>query len=57
MSEATFCRAVGNGRLMTRLRAGRTPKKGKPVRLWPETEMQVRAFMMAERRKREREVA
>lgn len=43
--------AAKNGRLVERLRAGTTPK-GKPVRIWPETEMQIRAFMMAERQKR-----
>lgn len=43
--------AAKNGRLIERLRAGTTPK-GKPVRIWPETEMQIRAFMMAERHKR-----
>lgn len=40
-----------NGRLVERLRAGTTPK-GKPVRIWPDTEMQIRAFMMVERAKR-----
>lgn len=43
--------AVKNGRLVERLRAGRTPG-GKPVRIWPETEMQIRAFMVAERQRR-----
>lgn len=43
--------AAKNGRLVERLRAGTTPK-GKPVRIWPETEMQIRAFMMAERNRR-----
>lgn len=43
--------AAKNGRLVERLRAGTTPK-GKPVRIWPETEMQIRAFMMSERNKR-----
>lgn len=43
--------AAKNGRLVERLRAGTTPQ-GKPVRIWPETEMQVRAFMMSERQKR-----
>ncbi len=37
-----------NGRLLERLRAGR--------RVWPETEAQVRAFMISERR-RKQEVA
>ena len=49
MSEAQFCRAVGNGRLFDRLRS--VGKRGKPGRLWPETEAQVRAVMIAERRK------
>lgn len=44
--------AVKNGRLVERLRAGKTPK-GKPVRIWPDTEMQIRAFMMVERQKRQ----
>lgn len=48
MSEAQFCRAVGNGRLFERLR--QIGKRGKPGRLWPETEAQVRGFMIAERR-------
>jgi hypothetical protein len=48
MSEAQFCRAIGNGRLFERLRA--TGKRGKPGRLWPETEAQVRGFMIAERK-------
>lgn len=43
--------AVKNGRLVERLRAGTTPK-GKPARIWPETEMQIRAFMLAERKRR-----
>jgi hypothetical protein len=50
MTEASFCRATGNGRLFQRLRS--VGKRGKPGRLWPETEMQIRAFMMAERHKR-----
>lgn len=50
MSEAQFCRAVGNGRLFERLRA--TGKRGKPGRLWPETEAQVRAVMIAERKEK-----
>lgn len=54
MSEASFCRAVGNGRLFERLRS--IGKRGKAGRLWPENEMAVRAFMMAERAKR-RDVA
>lgn len=36
--------AVGNGRLVERLRKGR--------RVWPETEMKVRAYMLSEREKR-----
>ena len=51
MSEYRFgLLAVKNGRLVERLRDG-TPK-GKPARIWPETEMQVRAFIMAERQRR-----
>jgi hypothetical protein len=50
MSEAQFCRAVGNGRLFERLRA--VGKRGKPGRVWPETEAQVRGFMISERRKK-----
>lgn len=50
MTEAQFCRAVGNGRLFDRLR--RIGKRGKPGRLWPETEAEVRGFMIAERAKR-----
>lgn len=50
MSEASFCRAVGNGRLFVRLRS--VGKRGKPGRLWPETEVDVRAYMMSERQRR-----
>lgn len=50
MSEATFCRSIGNGRLFQRLRA--IGKRGKPGRVWPENEMSIRAFMMSERQKR-----
>ena len=41
--------AARNGRLLERLRAGR--------RVWPETEAQIRAFMITERRRRQEEVA
>lgn len=51
MTEATFCRATGNGRLFERLRT--VGKRGKAGRLWPETEMQIRAFMLAERQRRQ----
>ncbi len=44
--------AASNGRLVERLRAGSTPVKGKPTRVWPETEMQIRVFMQTERAKR-----
>jgi hypothetical protein len=50
MSEASFQRAVGNGRLFERLRS--VGKRGKPGRVWPENEMAIRAFMMSERKKR-----
>lgn len=52
ITDATFGRAIRNGKLLERLRNGATPIKGKPVRVWPETEVQIRAFMMAERQKR-----
>jgi len=39
--------AANNGRLLERLRATRS--NGKPTRVWPETEQQIRRFM-AERR-------
>lgn len=51
MTEANFCRAVGNGRLMQRLR--HVGKRGKPGRIWPDTERQVRDFMAIERAKRQ----
>jgi hypothetical protein len=54
MSEAAFCRAVGNGRLFERLRS--VGKRGKRGRLWPENEMAVRAYMLTQRQKR-KEVA
>lgn len=38
-------RAVKNGRLVDRLEAGR--------RVWPETEIEVRAFMRSERQRRD----
>lgn len=41
--------AIRNGRLLERLRAGR--------RVWPETEAQIRAFMITERKRRTEEVA
>ncbi len=44
----TSCR---NGRLVERLRAGTTPE-GRPVRIWPETEQQIRKFIRTERAKR-----
>lgn len=43
--------AVKNGRLVERLRAGTTPE-GRPVRIWPETEQQIRKFIRSERAKR-----
>lgn len=45
MSEATFCRMVDNGRLFERLRT--VGKRGRPGRVWPETEAEIRAFMIA----------
>lgn len=51
MTEASFCRATGNGRLIDRLRT--VGKRGKPGRLWPETERQIRDFMAVERAKRQ----
>jgi hypothetical protein len=50
MSERSFSRAVGNGALFQRLRT--VGKRGQPGRLWPESEVKVRAFMMSERDKR-----
>lgn len=41
--------AAKNGRLVERLRAGTTPQ-GKPVRVWPDTERQIRAFIATRRR-------
>ena len=54
MSEATFCRMVDNGRLFERLRS--VGKRGRPGRVWPETEAEIRAFMIAFRM-RQKEVA
>jgi hypothetical protein len=52
MSEYRFgLLAVKNGRLVERLRAGSTPK-GRPARVWPETEAQIRGFIIAERQRR-----
>jgi hypothetical protein len=54
MGEYRFgIRAVRNGRLIERLRQGTTPERGKPVRIWPETEREIRDFMAAERARRE----
>lgn len=39
--------AARNGRLIERLRTPRS--NGKPARIWPETEVEVRAFMKAHR--------
>jgi hypothetical protein len=43
--------AAKNGRLVERLRAGVTPG-GKPTRIWPDTEQQVRQFIATERQTR-----
>lgn len=40
--------SVKNGRLVERLREGRTPG-GKTVRVWPDTEAQIRAYMRLEK--------
>jgi len=48
MSEPNFCRSVGNGRLFERLRG--VGVRGKSGRVWPETEAEIRAFMIAHRR-------
>jgi hypothetical protein len=50
ISERAFARGVGNGALFQRLRT--VGVRGKPGRLWPETEVRVRAFMMSERHRR-----
>lgn len=50
MGVKAFCRVFGNGRLIDRLREAE--RLGKRPRIWPETEIQVRAFIMAERQKR-----
>lgn len=53
MGEYRFgIRAARNGRLVERLRVGETPK-GKPSRIWPETEAEIRAFMRTERQRRQ----
>lgn len=53
MGEYRFgIKAVRNGRLVERLRQGRTPEKGKPVWVRPETEQQVRDFIASERARR-----
>lgn len=43
--------AAKNGRLLERLRKPRS--NGRPARVWPETEMEIRAFMRAYDRRRE----
>lgn len=52
MSERTFCRSVGNGRLIAALRSGVTPMRGRPIRMWPDTEAKIRRFMDVERQRR-----
>ena len=42
--------AARNGRLVERLRKPRA--NGKPARVWPETEIEIRAFMRQERSRR-----
>lgn len=42
--------AARNGRLVERLRTPRS--NGRPARIWPETEVEVRAFMRSHRSKR-----
>lgn len=57
MSEYRFgYLAARNGRLVERLRAKTTAERGKPVRVWPETEEKVRDFIAREREQR-REVS
>lgn len=48
--------AANNGRLLDRLRQSQTPKRGRPVRIWPETEVRIRTFMAVERAKRAEKV-
>lgn len=50
MPKSTFERAVGNQRLLERLRT--IGKRGRPGRVWPETEQAIRDFMAEERAKR-----
>lgn len=47
--------AASNGRLLEQLR--KTRRNGQPGRVWPETETKIRAFMLAERRRRKSEAA
>lgn len=42
--------AARNGRLVERLRSSR--QNGRPARVWPETENEIRAFMRQERARR-----
>lgn len=42
--------AAKNGRLVERLRAGR--RNGRAARVWPETEVEIRAFMRSETNRR-----
>lgn len=44
--------AVRNGRLIERLRAEATPK-GRPARIWPDTEERIRSFIATERKRRQ----
>lgn len=50
MSERAFARSIGNGAFFQRLRS--VDKRGRPRRVWQETEQSIRAFMDAERAKR-----
>lgn len=47
--------AANNGRLVERLRTPRA--NGQPGRVWPETEIQVRAFIRSRREAMQRETA
>lgn len=49
--------AAHNSRLVERLRQASTPRRGRPARVWPETEERVRAFMASVRAGRQEEAA
>lgn len=49
LSEAQFCRVINHGRFFERL--NHAESRGKPYRIWPETERRIREAMRQYREK------